>query len=181
MKPSRAPLITLCALLFAAAATLAGGFFLAKRDTVERKQLGHDELSTFSDSLRDELERLDALYESHLIGVATQVVRGSEISIRAAGSHLIGLHQISLVPIHGRGIHATYPLRDGDERPEIPVFAGNERERSAGRETFEFAPAGDRGWIGDWFYYHRPDLDLFVLISTHREEVLGAMQTDAIL
>ena len=176
MRASRAPATIFVLLLGAAALTLLSGVFLAKREHTEREPVGRGELSEFGGALIEELRRLDKLYASHLSFVAESVERGSEISIRAGGDHLIGLRQISIVPLEGRGTHVEIATGDGRGRAAIPVRAGNQVEGSVGRESFHFEPPALDGFLADpeWFVVRRFDLDGHVVLNVDRAAVLDA-------
>ena len=173
-RSSRAPLITLGALLAAAGAVLTGGILVAKRTITEHREVGREELAEFAGVLTLTLKWLDARYEQHLSTLAERIPRRSEIAMRAAGDHLVGLRQISIVPKQGRGLHAEYPGRGGMARVPLPVLVGNGAERTAGRERFELDTDDASGWEGDWFYQYRFDLDAYVVTAVDRAEVMAA-------
>jgi len=167
------PAYTLATLLAAAAAVLVGGTLLARRDVVERTEIGRDELGSFAGTLSGELRRLEALYEDHLLALAEKLEPSSEISLRAESRYLKGLAQISIVPREGKGTHAGYR---GYVGIPVPVFDGNDSETSGTRELLSISPEGKQGWLGSSFYLQRDDLGGYVVLATDTQAVSLAVR-----
>ena len=162
MKSSRAPLLTLTALLAAAAAVVVGGMLLARRDVIDRERTGREELGTFAGTLSAELRRLEANYEQRLTDLAESLEPGSEISLRTAGRDYVGLRQISIIPVEGEGIHAPYP---SEQQVPVPVLEGNSKERKGLRELVTIKTEGASGWQGNFFYFQTDDSQRYVILT----------------
>ena len=95
------PRTTLILLLTLAAVIFVGGLRLSRHEESVRVDRDREALRRFADEVQTELQRLNALYESHLTRLARTSSANDVIETRRAADRFIGIRQISF--IHPRG------------------------------------------------------------------------------
>jgi signal transduction histidine kinase len=121
---SLSPRTTLLLLFGLAIVILVGGLHLARKEESVRVDRDREPLQCFSGELQLELQRLEALYESHLARLARLPKPNDAFEVRRAADRLIGIRQFSL--LH----RDTKPAPDlhvqtspsPNERTPIPTF-----------------------------------------------------------
>lgn len=90
----RAAFVTIAPMLVAAILVMAGGERLAREETETRIPADRQRLLDLADSFRDELVRLDALYEAHLEETAGLAIYGKPGEAEAKGRSIFGTRLI---------------------------------------------------------------------------------------
>ena len=118
------PRTTLILLLALAAVIFAGALRLSRHEEAMRVDRDREALRRFADTVQPELQRLDALYESHLTRLARTSSNTDIFETRRAADRFVGIRQISF--IHPRGskvadVHVQVaPV--ANERTPVPTF-----------------------------------------------------------
>jgi signal transduction histidine kinase len=157
----RSPWFTLLLLFAVAIAIGLAGARLSRSVESVRLERGHEPLRNFESAFQQELDRLEALYEQHLLKIARETPAGNDPrAVRDASIWLVGLRQYSMLQWSGsresRGdFHAPVDARVGEILPE-PVFEENWADNPAlglPRKRIKLSAAAvlngpsDHGWI----------------------------------
>jgi signal transduction histidine kinase len=94
---SLSPRATLLLLLGLAAILLAGGLSLARQEERVRVDRDREPLRRFALETQSELQRLEALFESHLAQVARIAKPNDAFEVRRAAEQIVGIRQFSLL------------------------------------------------------------------------------------
>ena len=162
---SLSPRATLLLLLGLAAILLAGGLRLARTQESVRVDRDREALRRFSGEVQFELQRLEALYDSHLARVANVAKPNDAFEVRRAADRIVGIRQFSL--LHREVKDASADLHvliapSPRERTPVPMFRA---ARTAGvplllsPEAMFRDNAAASGWIEEpgkpLMYWHR--------------------------
>ncbi len=177
---SLSPRATLGLLIGLAGVLLASGLRLARQEESVRLDRDREPLQRFSGEVRAELQRLEALYESHLGRLARTPKPDDAFEVRRDADRIIGIRQYSLLHREAKGtqdLHVqltTIPR----ERTPIPMF---DAPRGAsigipvllGRELLFDSAGPHSGWIEEpgkpLMYWHRiSSNEAVVLIDRYR-------------
>ncbi len=154
LTPSpRATLLLLCGL---AATLLGGGLRLARQEESVRVDRDRAALRDFGAELQAELQRLEALYESHLTRLA-RTLPADAFEIRREADRIIGIRHFSVLHREGHGnprnatdTHVGVIPIPGERTP-VPVLsvtrAGSARAVVLLDEARIFGEGNGSGWI----------------------------------
>ena len=156
-------LLSLLPLLLCVAAAVAigwGGYRLGTNEVTHREEPDREPLKAFAESLRQECDRLDRLFESHLRGIAKVEDIDDDFSVRALADRIVGIRQVSVLhpPAEAKKDRhiRIQRLQEGDQSLPLPYVQGQESSKArlpatvlamplAERLFFEKSGAGE-GW-----------------------------------
>ncbi|RYD17607.1 MAG: hypothetical protein EOP88_25670, partial [Verrucomicrobiaceae bacterium] len=158
----RAFLVTVAPMLVAAVLVMVGGERLARRETETRVPVDRQRLMDLADSFRDELVRLDSLYEAHLHEAAGLALYAKPGEAEAKGRSIFGTRLIRV--FRHKGKDETISLaNDPGTLPEIELEG---RKRPLNEKTAFVLPAGlveqDTPLPGKWIQATTPGLALYL-------------------
>ena len=184
MNP-RGPWLSLLLLAAIAMGIAVAGALLSRRVETVRLERGHESLRQFEEALQPELERLDRLYEQHLLQVARMSLAEDPHAVRAATGWLVGLRQYSVIHLPGprADFHAPVEARLNERLPE-PIFT-DVPETGLPRPRLRLSPAvvlngsADHGWIAQpgrsLLFWVRQDSTQAVVLLLDAETVRAAV------
>lgn len=160
--PGPRPGLTLSLLLAAAAVMLAGGVWLARRETASRIPADRALLRESAATLQAELTQLDNLYLGHLQRLAGVLGNGgapAPSEARRAASEVEGIAAFALLPRHGSRIVHERLNGPAAIPPEPELTASGKRPVSSfampiplepifGKDGLAPLPHAAEGWIG---------------------------------
>jgi signal transduction histidine kinase len=156
--PSPSPRLTLLLLFALAAIILAGGLRLAQREESLLVDRDRAALRDLGAALHAELQRLEALYESHLARLA-RTLPDDAFEIRREADRVVGVRQFSLLGREGYRLPRSAPdthvvvIPMAGDRTPVPAFdaprAGSAREVVLLDEDRLFGDANGSGWIDE--------------------------------
>ncbi len=125
MRPSL-PALILSAFVAVAIAILVTGGLLAQRETIERTERDRGSHEQLAAELREELQRLDALYERHLKDLLSRAQNDTGPGFIAACKNVVGLRHFSRLSPKSAGIRELQvDIRvPGAASVPIPVLSG---------------------------------------------------------
>ena len=151
---SLSPRVTLGLLIGLAGVLLASGLRLARQEESVRLDRDREPLQRLSGDVQSELQRLEALYESHLERLARTPKPDDAFEVRRDADRIIGIRQFSLLHREAKGTQDLHvqvtPMPK--ERTPIPMFDAP-RGASTGipvllsRERFFNSAGPNKGWI----------------------------------
>lgn len=116
----RIALVTIAPMLVAAVLVMVGGERMARRETETRIPADRQRLMDLADSFRDELVRLDDLYERHLRETASLTAYGKPGEAEAKGRSIFGTKLVRV--FRQKGKDESIPLaKDPGSFPEIEL------------------------------------------------------------
>lgn len=119
---SLSPRTTLLLLLGLAAVLLVGGTRLARTQESVRVDREREALQRFSGEVREELQRLEALYQSHLTRLARIPKPNDAFEVRQTADRIIGVRQFSLLHREAKDAGADlHVLIEAPRRQRTPV------------------------------------------------------------
>ena len=179
--PSLSPRTTLLLLLGLAAVILGSGLWLARQEERVRVDRDREALRRFSGAAQAELQRLETLYENHLLRLA-RTAPDQPGTVRLWAERIVGVRQFSLLGQSSdrkfKPEHVQVASTPGERTP-VPVFAeprvGSasafvllDESKLINRET-----VGQSGWIDEpgkppMFWLHRSFGELVVVMIDPR-------------
>ncbi len=145
------PRTTLLLLLGLAAILLAGGSRLARTQESVRMDRDREALRRFASEVQGELERLEALYDDHLIALFHSTATDQKFDVRHDAGAIVGIQQVSMLT---RGSTVQNHFQVYGSRLPVPVLqmprSGFTSMPVLLPEDRLFDPNGPRrGWIDE--------------------------------
>ena len=168
------PRATLLLLLGLAGVLLAGGLHLARQEERVRVDRDREALQRFSSEVQEELHRLEALYESHLVRLTRMPKPDNALEARLAAARIVGVRQFSLLKRDDKAapLHVQVMVRPGERTP-IPAFAALPAGGAGVPVLLEkHLLFGERGQNGGWIDEPGKPLMFWQRISTGEAVVL---------
>jgi signal transduction histidine kinase len=156
----RVALVTVAPMLLAAVLVMAGGERLARRETETRIPFDRQRLLDLADSFRNELVRLDDLYERHLEETASLAIYGKPGEAEAKARSVSGIRLIRVFREKGKD-ESILLAKNADSFPEIELEG---RKRPLNEKTAVVFPAKlfDASPPEDWIPTSAPGLRIHV-------------------
>ncbi len=137
-------LVTIVPMLAAAMLVAAGGERLARREVEHRTPADRERLFDLAEALRDELERLDSLYENHLGDLAELALLDKTSAAEAKAEALAGIRLIRV--FRPRGSQASIAPSRPIDAPRLPEIELAGRKRPLDEAS---AVILDADWLAD--------------------------------
>ena len=139
----RVPVLTLLVILGAAVLALFGGERLARQRFQERQPVNRDLANEFGSLLREELFRLEQLYEEDLIEVGSAVHFSDPFASREICETLHGIRQCHFVPLFADAGITSISIAGSQGKERLPDLVKKSRKpfQQSGR-AFVLDPSG---------------------------------------
>lgn len=112
--------VTILPMLAAAILVMVVGEQFSQRTDETRSPHDRERLLDFSAAFRDELNRLDALYESHLERISTAALSETSLVLKPLAKEVTAIQSISVFRASGSDLKVVLPIRTID-LPEISL------------------------------------------------------------
>lgn len=189
--------LPLILLLMAAAAILAGGSRLARRELTVRVERERGGIRAFAGSMQMELYRLEKLYENHLGRMAREVPTNDTFEVSKACNWLTGVRQISIlsaIPLEKDGTGLVRGEKNFDMHVIISNPAGQRLPRPALYQPKDKLAAGqcvvlpdevleatvhESGWVAQpgnpTFFWYRRSLERYIVVLVDTASIADGM------
>ncbi len=172
----RAFLVTAAPMLVAAVLVMVGGERLARRETESRIPVDRQRLLDLADAFRNELVRLDGLYEGHLHETAGLAVYAKPGEAEAKGRSIVGTRLVRVFRQKGKD-ESIALARDPGNFPEIELEG---RKRPLNEKAAIVLPADlvekDAPLPGRWIQTPSPGFSLY--LARPESGILSAVLVD---